>query len=122
MPIIEVKGIPDGTPKLEQLLEDIRTAVASVAELRVSREQVTVFLDRDHVQKGLGEELCVYIIGLYRRNDRTPEVLNRLAQAIAGVLDSFARVHLPQCTCVEIPKPILVNEDDPGGIIIRVND
>ncbi|MFH1315084.1 MAG: hypothetical protein ABIH67_01685 [Candidatus Uhrbacteria bacterium] len=93
-----------------------------MSELKVTKEQVTVFLDRDHVQQGLGKELCVYIIGLYRRPERTPEVLNRLALVIANSLEVFARRHLPQCTCVEIPKPILVNEDDPGGIIHRIEE
>ena len=108
--IIQIMGIPNGTPELEQLIEDIRTAVADVDDLQVSKYEIFVFLLRDHVQAGLGEELCVNIVGLEQRAEHRSLVIQYLIMAITVQLTVFARKHLPKCKRIYIPQPILVDK------------
>lgn len=102
MPIVQILGIPDRTEGCEELIDSIREAVAGVKALGVKKEQVTVFLVRDHVQKDLGEELVGIVEGLYRKPGRTSEVRQGLADTICETLLKFAARYLPQCECVEV--------------------
>ena len=99
MPVIFVHGTPANVAghTLEKVLEGLQRAVASIEELKITKDQVTVFFPPDRVEKGLGEELIVMIEGLYARPERTAGVLNRLAQKCAQVVHEHFRSALVEC-------------------------
>lgn len=109
MPILTVKGMPTQTPQLELLLFRLADAAAGIKELALTRNQVSVFFPLDMVREGIGEELIAFVDGLFKKPERTPEVLKRLAESIRDVLADFAQRHVPQCRLIEV----LVHSFDP---------
>jgi hypothetical protein len=101
MPIIFVHGIPSylselaescADTTLEDLCDRIRTQAAAIPELGITKEQVTVFFTSDLLQKGLGEEIIIFVRGLFEKPERTQEVRDRLAQAMIDCLDGLATI------------------------------
>ncbi len=104
MPMIRLTGVPRefrDTAELDDLMLDIQNAVASVSVLGIDAGEVMVFTQDDQVKKGLGEEIIAEICGLFRRPERTPEVIEELRQAICAELRKFAEAHVSQCMSYE---------------------
>jgi hypothetical protein len=103
MPIIRVSGIPDRTNPviLVGLMAMIQLAVANVEPLNIPTTDVTVFFPKDQLKAGLGEELIAQIEGLYKKPERTPEVLKQLQVAVCECLVGFALTQVQECTYVE---------------------
>ena len=94
MPVVIVYGMPNGTPELEKLIEGIKHEVASVAELEIDESQVFVFFPSDLAQTGLGEEIIVFVKGLFEKPERTPEVRQKLAVQIRDNVKGFTELYL----------------------------
>ncbi|MFC1721283.1 hypothetical protein ACFL0Z_00010 [Patescibacteria group bacterium] len=89
MPILYVNGIPpwlNTQYELEALIDDLQEGVASVKELNLEQDQVTVFLLPDLCCKGLGEEIICMVEGLFNKPERTKDVRNALANTLLAVL------------------------------------
>ena len=87
MPILTIHGVPEDMPKkaLERYWKDLRKEVASIPELNLKAEQVSAFFPSDRLSTGLGEEIIIFVDGLFERPDRTTEVQNELAGALVKI-------------------------------------
>lgn len=103
MPIVKVYGMPDriGQHILGSLTVILQFAVSGVEPLEIPSTDVTVFFPTDQLKASLGEELVVQIEGLYKKPERTPEVLTQLHKSVCECTKEFALIHLPECTYVE---------------------
>ena len=106
MPIITLYGLPSRlaeTPELEELvMTTLPNAVASIKELGIAADQVTTFVPRDMLSKGLGNEVIAFIEGLFQKEERTPEVKQRLADTVKDALTAFCRNHIRECGLIEV--------------------
>lgn len=91
MPVIKVWCLPKvGERKLNQVFKGIVSAVESVSELGLKGEQsMTILFPTDMMKYGLGTEIIVEVTGLFVKPERTPEVRQRLAEAIRCVIRGF---------------------------------
>jgi hypothetical protein len=91
MPVIFVYGIPTTTDShtLESLLDALRKTAASVEELHITKNDVSVFFPKDLVEEGLGEEIILFIEGLLDKPERTATVRKTFAQALANCTGRF---------------------------------
>ncbi|MDD5547899.1 MAG: hypothetical protein PHN74_03365 [Candidatus Pacebacteria bacterium] len=91
MPIVFVYGVPSNEePRaLKNLLGDIQETVAGVQELRLKKEDVIVFFPKDLVEEGLGEEIIIFVKGLYEKPERTDGVLKNLAKVLGKKVKEF---------------------------------
>ncbi len=108
MPILIVYGIPTETDKetLEIFSDLMCQRAADIADLRIKREQVSIFFPQNLMTKGLGEEIIVFIDGLTEKPERTEKVKRRL------VLDLVDEVHqtFPKAALVEcIIRPYVMS-------------
>ncbi len=103
MPIVKIYGMPDriGQHILGSLTVTMQFAVANVEPLGIPPTDVTVFFPTDQRKAGLGGELVVQIEGLYKKPERTPEVLKQLHESVCECIKEFALIHLHECTYVE---------------------
>lgn len=101
MPILFVYGInPRDYQDQERLgvfCEELKEVVAGVPELKISPELVTCFFPGDNLKAGLGEEIVILVEGLFTRPERTPDVREKLAQAIV----CFTRRFFPKTILAE---------------------
>jgi len=104
MPVIVVFGMPSsvGLELLMKLRTDLILEVASIKELKLSQSEVTVFFPPDRCEMDLGLELIVFVEGLFKRPDRTPEVRRRLAKVIRDCLAEFTSRTMRQCKLIEV--------------------
>jgi len=101
MPNVDVHGIPrTDQVVLDTLVESLKKAVAEA--LGLEPDQTSVWLISTMVEKGLGEEIIVFIDGLYAKPERTAEVLEGLCKQIADVIERYARSHVPNCRLIEV--------------------
>ena len=110
MPIIQVMGVPEEIQGLELLMDKLRSEAAKIKELGLSANDVTVFFPPDLVKDGLGEEIIVFVQGLFKRPNRTPKVRQELAETLALAVKTFFKKILPQCKMIEV----FVTEFDPS--------
>jgi hypothetical protein len=91
MPILFIYGVPAKTnnEKLLKLIDDCQCIVSGIPELNISGGQVSVFFPLDLVQEGLGEEIIVFIRGLYQKPERTETVIAKLANSIGSRIKHF---------------------------------
>lgn len=92
MPVIKVWCLPSGQTEddLNRLHQAIVAAVVSIRELGLKdQNDMTCLFPPDLMKYGLGEEIIVEIGGLFRKPERTPEVCQRLARNIGGVVKAF---------------------------------
>lgn len=83
MPIITVWCLKKEKPKkFRRLCRKIVKAVVSVSELKLEEKDITVLFPKDHMKKGLGEEIIIDASGLFEKSDRTPEVCQKLAKTL----------------------------------------
>ncbi|MBU0648859.1 hypothetical protein KJ969_02035 [Patescibacteria group bacterium] len=109
MPIITVMGVPDGVQGLELLMEKIRIETAKIKKLDLSANDVTVFFPSDLAKEARGEEIIVFVEGLFKRPNRTLKVRQELAKTLARAIKPFFKKTLSQCKMVEV----FVREFDP---------
>lgn len=115
MPIINIQGMPrdpNNETNLVKCMEAVQKAVASVPELGLTSDQVTVFFQADLLNQGLGDEIIVEVQGLYKKDERTPEVLEALRNEIRDAVRKYADDHIPQCSLIEVRiGPMYAPED-----------
>ncbi|MFH1253119.1 MAG: hypothetical protein V1664_02180 [Candidatus Uhrbacteria bacterium] len=109
MPVVKVYGLPsklandnEGKFVLTALIVKIREAVAGVKELGIDDDQVSVFCIPSFGGVELGEEIIVEITGLFKKPERTHGVLQRVAEAVAGVVRDRISPILPRFRMVEV--------------------
>lgn len=101
MPVIEVAGIPDGTPGLIELETRLQRATAHIALLELREDQVTVLLLKT-LRQPEPSQIIIRVSLLYDLPRRTPEVRQGLAHALCGVARSFAQRHMPGIALIEV--------------------
>ena len=81
MPIIKVWCLPElEEAELNGLHQDIVKAVVGIRELGFKDENdMTCLFPADMMKYGLGSEIIVEISGLFKKPERTPEVIDSLA-------------------------------------------
>ena len=102
MPILTVQGVPRmNQGLLERLISSLQQAVA-LGLNDVDPEDVSVYLVPDMIAMRAGEEVIVFIDGLYRKPERTDSVLDGLRICIVEQLILFLCQHVPKCSRVEV--------------------
>lgn len=94
MPVLIVYGIPNDEEqdKLELFSEMLISYFCSMEEFQLKKDQVSCFFPTDRMNKGLGEEIIIFVEGLFRKKERTEEVRRQLADMLCGVAKtSFPR-------------------------------
>jgi len=90
MPVAKVYGLPEMKEEaLVELYETILTAIVSVKELNLRESDITVFFPTDMMKKGLGDEIIIFVDGLFEKPERTKKVKDRLAQTIVAFTRFF---------------------------------
>jgi hypothetical protein len=109
VPVLNVLGIPaelQNDPALaEFLLAKLPEAAASVPEMEITPGLVTAFAPGDLLDMDLSNEIIVIILGLFgppKKPKRTPDVLERFAQALCDCVVEFAQKHVSQCGMIEV--------------------
>ncbi len=99
MPVLLVYGIPDDVEKtkIEDFWEAIRNSVVAIKELEIAKDRVSVFFPPDRLEEGLGEEIIIFVEGLFQRPERTKDVRKRLAETVARTAKNF----FPETNMVE---------------------
>ncbi len=103
MPIIEIWGVPDTIPpeKLVLLMNELKREIAEISALGLTEKQITIFFPRDLVSDGLGEEIIVFVKGLFYKPERTENIRIQLARKIKDRCCSFFVNLLPNEFLVE---------------------
>lgn len=89
MPVIKVWCLPANQKQkdLNRLHRKIVEAVTSISELGLKDEtDMTNLFVPDLMEYGLGKEIIVEISGLFEKPERTPEVLQRLAENVGSAV------------------------------------
>lgn len=116
-----IHGIPEDEEHPRRILKDVllplceelQKTVAEVKELDLTAEQVTVFFPPDRLLDGLGEEIIIFINGLFVNSERTDEVRNILAQKVGKKV----REHYPESLVECFIQPF----DPKGGFWSSIN-
>ncbi len=82
MPVTRVIGFEAEDKICLELIGELKKRIASIDELHVTEKQVSPFIEREAVQAVKGEEVVVYIDGLFEKAERTPEVCKQLTDKI----------------------------------------
>ena len=117
MPVVRVAGSPcrDDYVFWRDLKARLQKTVASVKELKVRPEQITVLFPCDRLESLKADEIICTVEGLFERPERTDEVLERLSQALTDEL----RHAFPEAELVET-FPLTIKED--GGYTCSVKE
>ena len=86
MPIIIVYGIPSSKKEsydLEHFCNALIQRTCSIKELNLTKEQVSCFFPADLMNNGLGEEIIMFVEGLFEKPERTEEVRKVLSDKLA---------------------------------------
>ncbi len=100
MPILVVYGIPVDTAQkeLESFCQNLISAVYMMPELELKPSDVSVFFPQDLMHSGLGEEIIIFVEGLFEKPERTEDVRQKLAQDLVTVACKyFPRSNLIEC-------------------------
>lgn len=92
MPIVTVYGIPEGTPELTELREKIQETVASIHELELTPDKVTVFFPKGLIQEGMGDKVIVDVHKLLDGSKITRTVLFILATKLNTTIASMIKI------------------------------
>jgi energy-converting hydrogenase Eha subunit A len=83
MPIVKVWLLPTKKEAvLMAILKAITDTILEIPELQLRKSDITIIFPTDLLKNGLGEEIIVEITGLYEKPERTPQVLQNLAQKV----------------------------------------
>ena len=123
MPVITIHGIPtkygeQNEQKLIEIEKELREQVASVPKLELKPEYVTVYFVPDLLPKGLGEEIILFI-DLYRKQERTPEVLEVMSIRCAFTMRKYFATASIECfprlleeeRCATLPRREILGDD-----------
>lgn len=112
MPILKVYGFPGRmddalSPEahrrvLLELCSALQQRCASLPQLKIKPNQVTVFFPTDQLQAGLGEEIIVEVSGLFEQPERDEIVRQALARLIAETIETKLSWRLPQLAMIEV--------------------
>lgn len=99
MAIIIIKGLPRlRQRRLEKLYLDLREATCSIKDLELELDHVVAFSSRDSLRKGAGEQIVIFVVGLFPGIRRTESVRELLASILEQrVREEFYRAKLIQC-------------------------
>lgn len=100
MPILIIHGIPTETNKEELSIfcELMRQRTASISDLKIKKEQVSVFFPKDLMSEGLGEEIIIFVEGLKESPERTENVKRMLIHHLIDEAHcSFPKAALIEC-------------------------
>lgn len=101
-----VYGIPKKLRNTDELsyfaLKQLPEAVASIPEMGITTDLVSVFMPADMLDEDLGSEIIVFAEGLFMRDERTPEVRQKFADAVRDSVVEFALEYVPRCKMVEV--------------------
>lgn len=91
MPVITVLGIPANwkRDKIIPFWKDIRSCVEKLPELALEPEQVSVFFPTDHLSVGLGEEIIIFVDGLFEKPERTKRTINQYARILGRTAKQY---------------------------------
>lgn len=90
MPIIMVYGIPNETPrdKIAYLCGDLRMSATKVTALKLNVSQVSCIFPSD-LKSPTGEEIIIFVEGLFKRPERTAAVRGVLANRLVETARKF---------------------------------
>jgi hypothetical protein len=91
MPVLIVYGVADNkrNAELEKFWSELRATVKDVPELGLTKDQVSVFFPRDAIQEGLGEEIIIFVDGLFEKPERTANVRKRYANKLRDIAKKY---------------------------------
>ena len=100
MPILLVYGIPEDVKEkqLSEFCEVLKDSVCLIKELGITKKQVSVFFPKDRLKEGLGEEIIIFVEGLFEKPERTKKVRAVLAEQMATTTKIFfSKAKLVEC-------------------------
>lgn len=100
MPILLIYGIPTKTSQkdLEIFSGLMRQRTAGIKELKITKEQVSIFFQPDLMARNSGEEIIVFVEGLTEKPERNDEVKRTLIlNLIDEIHQSFPKTTLVEC-------------------------
>jgi hypothetical protein len=102
MPIITVCGLPVylGEDQLQSLTHRFVERIVSVEELKLTEKDITIFFPANRMMQVLGEEIIIFIDGLFEKPERTPAVRYRLSNE----LGLTAKHNFPDALVEVIPR------------------
>jgi len=91
MPVIIVYGVPDqySHEKLKEFLKKLQNVVKDYPKLQLSPDQVSVFFPRDILQKGLGEEIIIFVEGFFNYEFRTIDIRNAYVKSLGKIAKDY---------------------------------
>ncbi len=97
MPSIIVYGIPEdfSKNKLEKLCKNLCGVLEG--ELRLNTGNVSAFFSSDLMQKGLGEEIIIFVKGFFEKPGRTHAVRQRIANSLVEKVRHHFHNSLIEC-------------------------
>jgi hypothetical protein len=103
MPIITIWGIAaKGDQKLlKTLYEHCVTTITQIKKLKLTRDQITFLFPPDQLKVGAGEEIIVFVDGLFVKPERTDKVRSALAKA----LGARVKHHFPESLVEVFVRP-----------------
>lgn len=99
MAIIIIKGLPRlRQRKLEELYLDLRKATCAIKDLELKLDHVAAFSSKDRLRKGSGEQIVIFVFGLFPGIKRTDSVRELLAETLQqNVRKMFPKAKMVQC-------------------------
>lgn len=122
MPVVRVYGIPENVDQenLKSFCLDLQKAVSRTLA-NVDPNQVSVFFPKDLLKSGIGEELIVFVDGVFKEptlHHLIRRNIIEVSEAIGKVVNIWAFSNLKQCALIEV----FVNECNPDKqAIYRAN-
>ncbi len=88
MPVLFIYGVSDKDAGLrEEFTGNMISAVTNIKELNLSKTDVSCFFPKIHERSG--EEIVIFVDGLFEKPERTEEIRNRLTREIVGITHEF---------------------------------
>jgi hypothetical protein len=82
--------------------EELKLAVASVSELQLKIDQVSVFFQPDMCEEGLGKEIIVRVTELFVGHGRSKEIQDLLSEKLRERILQLFGQQLPNLQLVEV--------------------
>lgn len=105
MPIVKIEGIPSNFDQqhLAEIERRIKEAIASVSELRIETNDISVLFPEDRLKKRARMEIIATVDGLFTKPERTDEVRQALANKVVGVLTELFQQDVSLIECFVKP-------------------
>jgi len=90
-PVVIVYGLPNDISRkeIEELYEALVVAFLEIKELYLKRDQVIFFFPSDRMMMGLGDEIIIFVRGLFGTWAVTEEIRDLLAQKLGRAARPF---------------------------------